>query len=432
MPGVLKGIKYDDPLVRYRGEKVSSLLKKVSRGRLEADPDLAIDTFYSLYLPHPLLQPIEGIPIGKELNYAILNEMIKSDEYRSVKALTIANSGVTTILSVSFLYHVLSELKRKERSEENMKKDGEGMKSDSGGKVDKNEVKKAVKKALKAIREEGRVVKELEKIAVGYRAGVGSILSFEENAEEVINLARNTDIKRLIELLQWLPDWVPRLKRKVMRYPKGELHGYELGSDIERLVPTELSYPPLYVYSKLSDGKLLLYEKALPQSMGPLYVLLDKSGSMEGDKIRWAKATALALYVKAKKESRPYYIRFFDSLPHELVRVTVKVKPKEFLNLIEFIAKVKSGGGTDITRAIVTACEDIFETRAKSVSDIILITDGEDRVSETVISRRLRIANARLITVMVMGENVDLRRLSDRYLRVVKLSTKESLQVIEA
>jgi len=153
---------------------------------------------------------------------------------------------------------------------------------------------------------------------------------------------------------------------------------------------------------------------------------------MEGEKIRWAKATALALYVRARKESRPFYIRFFDSLPHELIKVSIKVKPREFLNLMELIAKVKSGGGTDITRAIVTACEDIFETRTKGVSDIILITDGEDRVSEAVITRRLRAANARLITVMVMGENIDLRRLSDKYMRVVRLSTKESLQVIEA
>ncbi len=431
MPGVLKGVQYDDPLVRYRGEKVVSILRRVSNGKVDADPDLAIDTFYSLYLPHPILKQVDEIPIGKELNYAIMSELLRSNDFKSVKLMTIANSSISTVLSVSLLHHVLTKLQSRGGSEEG----GEGEWASSKylrRKVGKHEVERAVRKALEAIKDEGEVVKELEKIATGYKAGVGSVLSFEEFAEDVINLARNTDIKRLIELLQWLPDWVPRLRRKVTRYPKGELCGYELGSDIERLVPTELSYPSIYIYTKLSDGKLLLYEKVLPQSFGPLYVLLDKSGSMEGEKIRWAKATALALYVRARKESRPFYIRFFDSLPHELIKVSIKVKPREFLNLMELIAKVKSGGGTDITRAIVTACEDIFETRTKGVSDIILITDGEDRVSEAVITRRLRAANARLITVMVMGENIDLRRLSDKYMRVVRLSTKESLQVIEA
>lgn len=31
MPGVLAGIRYDDPLVRYRGEKLVEIVRKISR-----------------------------------------------------------------------------------------------------------------------------------------------------------------------------------------------------------------------------------------------------------------------------------------------------------------------------------------------------------------------------------------------------------------
>jgi len=91
MPGVLKGVQYDDPLVRYRGEKVVSILRRVSNGKVDADPDLAIDTFYSLYLPHPILKQVDEIPIGKELNYAIMSELLRSNDFKSVKLMTIAN-----------------------------------------------------------------------------------------------------------------------------------------------------------------------------------------------------------------------------------------------------------------------------------------------------------------------------------------------------
>jgi len=161
--------------------------------------------------------------------------------------------------------------------------------------------------------------------------------------------------------------------------------------------------------------------------------LLDKSGSMDGNKILWAKATALALFMKSRIERRPYYIRFFDSEPYDLIKVKSGAKPSEVMKLIEYIAMVRNGGGTDISKAIITACNDILRNEVvRDVSDIIIITDGEDRIAKSLVRKSLQHAKAKLISVMVMGENDDLKQISSKYLKVVKLTEKDAISVIES
>jgi uncharacterized protein with von Willebrand factor type A (vWA) domain len=91
---------------------------------------------------------------------------------------------------------------------------------------------------------------------------------------------------------------------------------------------------------------------------------------------------------------------------------------------------VKAGGGTDIARAIMTACEDIQGGRRR-LSDIILISDGEDRISPELLSKVLKAANARLHTIMVQGHNVYLKQISYRYMTVKKLEAKEVIKVVD-
>ncbi|MCS7108640.1 MAG: VWA domain-containing protein [Sulfolobales archaeon] len=425
MPGVLKGIKYEDPLVIYRGEKVSNIAWRLSKGHIKTDLELAIDTYYAMYLPFPVLIPQTSIPYGKEKNYKVIKELISSDVLKDIKRHTLINSMMSVLLSASFLQHLNEEL--------TYGKGNEGDINREISEVDGGTLRKAVNNALKYVKEEGDVLKNVEKmLSEGNEAGTGTTLDLEESAEDVLRLAKSTDVKKLLEVVSWIPKISHKVKRKTTKSSKGELHGYELGSDVERLVPTELIYPKFYLNMKISEGKLLLYDKALPESRGPLYVLLDKSGSMEGDKIKWAKATAIALYMKSRKERREYFIRFFDGSPHQLVKISKRLRSNEVLSFIDYLARVKSGGGTDITKALVTACDDIRFGNSKGISDIILITDGEDRISEHLIRRKLKALGVKLVTVMIMGENRDLRNVSSKYLRATKLSQKELIQVVEA
>jgi len=104
----------------------------------------------------------------------------------------------------------------------------------------------------------------------------------------------------------------------------------------------------------------------------------------------WAKAVALALYNRARKEGRNFHLRFFDNIPYPLIKVMKNVKGRDVLRMVEYIAKVRGGGGTDISRSLISACEDIKEGSVKGVSEIVLLTDGEDKIAESAVRRSLK------------------------------------------
>ena len=99
---------------------------------------------------------------------------------------------------------------------------------------------------------------------------------------------------------------------------------------------------------------------------------------------------------------------------------------------MDYIASVKGSGGTDISRALMLACNDIRLGVTRNVSEIILITDGVDRIAEQLVLHNLKKANARLISVMIFGENRSLKRLSTKYFSVKKLGSNEILKIVEA
>ena len=136
--------------------------------------------------------------------------------------------------------------------------------------------------------------------------------------------------------------------------------------------------------------------------------------------------------MRAVKEHRKFYFRFFDSVPYPLAKIDKKPKAKQVLKLLEYIARVKGSGGTDISRAIILATNDIRSGIVRETSDIVLITDGVDRIAEQLVAYNLKKSKARLITVMILGDNKSLRKISLKYFTVTKLSKEDMLQVVEA
>jgi len=425
MPALIRGIKHEDPVAIYRGERVLSVSRRL--GRICAalnNLDFAIDMFYALYLPYPILLPASDVAEGSELPYRILKSIMESEDFQHLRLSTIANSTMSTLVSASLIDTLSREL-----SKEGLLLDRE----QSEASVSEPSLNAVVKRALRQVVKEAHGIKRLQQLVTfGTQAGMGSVFDLEERGDDIIKLARNTDVQRLLEVLSLFPMIARRVRRKVMPFSRGELKGYDIGGDLERIVPTELALPKLLFRIKYIESKLLLYEKLLPKDIGPLYVLVDKSGSMEGEKIRWAKATALALLIKARREGRDFFLRFFDGAPHALTCVPKRMRSDDVIELIKYLSRVKSGGGTDITKAVVTACDDLRGPKVSGVADVILITDGEDNVSDLLVTRRLRSANARLVTVMVAGENRSLKSISDSYLRVTKLDEGDILRVVEA
>ncbi|MEM1675887.1 MAG: hypothetical protein QXX35_03490 [Desulfurococcaceae archaeon] len=419
--GLLKGINYEDPLVKYRGLKALRLTQLISGQKVDLPISIIIDVFYTLYLPFISLKNLDEIPKDKKQYYFLLDSLLKSSFIHVIKSRTVLDtlmSCLATGILIPELKRILEDIGRKS--------------SEIKSSIDyEKEVKKEIDRTLSSLSKDLDNVKKLRSLIEGDQAGSLSMIAYEEYGPELVKLARNIEVRKILEQLTGVKPWMFRIEKRRQRFKHGEILGYEFGRDIERIVPSNLLLPNELFYIKYLNNKLLLYQKAVTEGKGSLYVLVDKSGSMDGVKITWAKAVALSLYMRAIRENRDFYFRFFDSIPYSLCKVERRRRVKQALRLIEYIASVKGSGGTDITRSIVTACSDIRSSNVSGVNDIVLITDGVDRIAEQVVRYNLKKANARLITVMIMGDNESLRKVSAKYFTVIKLSQKDILQVVE-
>ncbi len=428
--GVLRSINYSDPVVKYRGSKVLRLVSILSdKKKIDLDTYMAIDVFYTFYLPYPILDDPGKIPRKKIMDYKIIDSMLKSAYIHDLRSRTVADNLLSSVAASVFITELQSLLDRLKKEAHKLHR-GPG-KSEVSEEIERD-IRRSVEKAMANALSDVENVKKLRNLVEGQQPGNVSMMAYEEYAPQLIKLARNTEVRKVLELLMGIKPWTINISRKKHRYKHGEIMGYEVGKDIERIVTSTLALPDELFYLRLMEGKLLLYQKVLTQSLGPLYCLLDKSGSMDGIKMTWAKAVVLSLYMRAVKEHREFYFRFFDSVPYPLAKIDRKPKAKQVLKLLEYIARVKGSGGTDISRAIILATNDIRSGVVRETSDIVLITDGVDRIAEQLVTYNLKKSKARLITVMIMGDNKSLRKISTKYFTVTKLSKEDMLQVVEA
>ncbi len=427
LEGVLKTIDYNDPVVRYRGGKVLRIANLLSDKKIDISLSMAIDIFYTFYLPMPILKDKESIGKDKYRHYKIVDSILRSSFIHEIRSRTVIDGLMSSIAAGVFI----SEFKKLEDEE---RQEGSNRKSsgEQEGEALEKRIRKNVEKAIANTIRDVENAKKLRMLIEGDQPGTVSMMAYEEYGPELIRLARNTEVRKILDLLTGIKPWSLSIPERKQRFKHGEITGYEIGRDIERIVPSILALPDELFYLRLLEGRLLLFQKVLSQGRGPLYVLLDKSGSMDGMKMIWAKAVALSLYMRAMKEHREFYFRFFDSIPHPLAKVSKRPKVSESLKLIDYIARIKGSGGTDISKAIITACNDIRKGSVRNVGDIVLITDGVDRIAEQLVSYNLKKANARLITVMILGENKSLRNMSTKYFSVVKLDQRNLLKIVEA
>ncbi|MEM3980479.1 MAG: hypothetical protein QXF79_04395, partial [Ignisphaera sp.] len=201
----------------------------------------------------------------------------------------VADAFASVAIGTLFLFNLFEELKTEEERSgqlgvgKSSGKPQEKPKDEGEGEGDKSrDLRNSVRNALKKTSEYAETIKELQHFVQGYRAGVGHTLDLDEDVLTTLKLVRNTDIRNILRFLTRVPDVRSVMKKKKLLYQRGEVEGYATGSDIERIVPTELAYPSIYLYTKIAENKLLVYNKVLYMSMGPIYVLLDKSGSMDG------------------------------------------------------------------------------------------------------------------------------------------------------
>lgn len=167
----------------------------------------------------------------------------------------------------------------------------------------------------------------------------------------------------------------------------GAVYGIERGSDLSRLLPIEHAFLTsdddaleLLGLARFTQRLTMQYRMAArqPEQSGPMVVLLDVSGSMEGESEVWAKAVFIGLLELAQEQKRGVYFIAFN---REVVRqVHFASGEKDYAKLIDAIS-VACGGGTSFYAPVTCGLRRIENDSSMRDADMIIITDGEADVN---------------------------------------------------
>jgi Mg-chelatase subunit ChlD len=247
---------------------------------------------------------------------------------------------------------------------------------------------------------------------VGLMAGTGTATGGLMSAKSIRDLAARLRSDARLKQIALLAGRFKRIaaskRRQKYRHGADEVTDVEMGADLGRLLPSELvklTHPKLrsafmrnFVERSAMQYQLVGNE---PLGKGPLVVLLDKSGSMDGPRDTWATALALALLDQAHRERRTFALLAFDYR----AKFEAIVKPGE--PLPEKALFTACAGGTDIATAMVRGLQIIGTNEgAMKKADIVLITDGGSDAATAPMLRE----SAKVLGVTILGLGIGVER----------------------
>ena len=254
--------------------------------------------------------------------------------------------------------------------------------------------------------------------------GLSSPLGFSASGTATVKGAGPADLKSIREAhshlqssdrLRQIAKLAGRMERVAATKAKskikpgvGEIHGIDLGSDLARLLPSELvnlKRPRLRLalLARLQERRALTYGMTgrEPQGRGPIVVLLDESSSMrDDDRDIWSKAVCLALLSTATKQKRAWHlIAFNGSITRE-----VDIPPGKGTSAkIQEALDHQCRGGTDFNAPVRRACEVIRTSKTMKQADVIIITDGEDELEPDAVEEVTALTRTEGVSWFVVG-----------------------------
>ena len=256
-------------------------------------------------------------------------------------------------------------------------------------------------------------------------------------------LATNPKLRKLAAVVGRMRQQALALRKRPFERLSEEVFDVRLGRDLERLLPPELlalGHPLLRrdFARRLVEGRLLSYSLrgVDERGRGPMIVCLDGSGSMEGEKEIWSKAVALTLLEIARRQRRLFRFICFSSADTPLF--TLDLNPRERHEVQEDraldVAEYFPGGGTDFETPLTAALGCLGAARYRR-GDIVLITDGECRVSPGwaahFLAEKKRLQFSLFSVLIDVGPSSfdTLRELSDRVTSVSRLTDDAAADV---
>ncbi|MHA1594785.1 MAG: VWA domain-containing protein [Candidatus Baldrarchaeia archaeon] len=438
----LVNVTNKDPVYQAIMNRIAEYLPEDLRTLYHSAPQIPIiasDCYFMHYSVYPMLveknddQILENARKHKE-------EYMKTENYQNIKTLTTLDDEMSLAYGIKFAKVILEELKKK--LEEQMQQQGQqgrqGLQqllqsASQGNKQAQQQLSHMCQQVLQNMlnqQNQGRTMfqqvlqnamQQAQKFTENARdvrelLGGRGVSKDPGSFEYVLDLSEKmlhvNDIEEIITFSKRMLDIIP----KFTKIAKKETHlktpirlGYRKTKKIWRAIPKDLADDEIFEMRYFSNGLRTWQHFSITE--GSYYVVIDKSGSMSGEKTVWARSVALALFRLAIKKRRKYFLRFFDTNVHPADRPLED--PKEVL---EAILKVDSNGGTYIDHALEVAINDIKERGLSEYTNtVILITDGIDDVKDW--TEDLRKNNVKLISIMIDGDNDSLKKASSVYMK---------------
>lgn len=215
----------------------------------------------------------------------------------------------------------------------------------------------------------------------------GALQSLKAAPEEIRQaLAGNPNLRKLVELAGRMRLRARAKQRAKTRYVPESIVDVTIGGELERLLPSELCQlmlpqTKLLLMAKIQERQALQYDMEGEERLdcGPVILVVDSSGSMQGIRNQWAMAVAIAVLEVAAMQRRAFVLMHFD----DSVRATFTVEKPKNLKLPQLIEMVSyfSGGGTNFAPPLRDSHEIIVQGKQKdgvfARADVMLITDGQ-------------------------------------------------------
>lgn len=350
-------------------------------GTLEglATPEAAADFHAAAYEPEPVLERgcIDGV------RHEYLSTLMETPEWRELNEAAMLNTDAAEMAARHFGQGYVTYVAAVEEGAKDT-----GPHAPTRDRLRRNRAARdAAKSALGDVRDYGDAADAFG--VGGPGGGVAGAADMARIAAVWKKVKDNDTLKRIIEQAGLFRRVAQGRRTRRSTHGLDNVTGVEMGSDLARIVPSELSaLASGDEYRELDAARRLLEGQAIQRSVtateqvgrGPVVVVVDESGSMNGARVEAAKGLALAVAWVARRQRRWVGLVGFSGGTTGTLCVLPPGKWDEAA-LIEWVEHFY-GGGTCLDVPIKELPFNywpkmIASGAERGKTDIIMITDAE-------------------------------------------------------
>lgn len=259
---------------------------------------------------------------------------------------------------------------------------------DAASLLDETQVRNAVRNAATSAKDE---INEIENAMYGAGCGNGAHTSTRGSisAQKLVKMIKDKpNLKEILKHAGRLKRLAQQKQKAKPRQGTNEFTGVLSGNDISRMLPSEammLMDPDMELIfaRKYQERALLEYElKEKPdEEQGPIVMMLDCSGSMQGSREVWSSAVALAFLSVAQEQHRDFALIHFSEKVRKITLFETK-SPTDIETLLKTVTSCGASGGTNFIDPLSEGLRVISHMGSFKKADLIMVSDGEAPVPD--------------------------------------------------